>query len=193
MVSVAALRGRAASVRSLFINTVVVVVVVVISAARLTDLCAGARRRGNVAGGAGGSIADQSGGGGGQGYSTTSRDSGGKNLKPFEGKEGKAIFSASKTAQLMDGSACLQRGDLRCGAIIAQCHNVGWQPSQEAAATVEESRVTCIANQAAESLFIAGRSRGTHDPKVKLPRNVSTLFSCTTQPWSRPEGSLLGS
>jgi len=79
------------------------------------------------------------------------------------------------------------------GAIIAQCHNVGWQPSQEAAATVEESRVTCIANQAAESLFIAGRSRGTHDPKVKLPRNVSTLFSCTTQPWSRPEGSLLGS
>ena len=67
MVSVAALRGRAASVRSLFINTVVVVVVVVISAARLTDLCAGARRRGNVAGGAGGSIADQSGGGGGQG------------------------------------------------------------------------------------------------------------------------------
>lgn len=44
---------------------------------------------------------------------------------------------------------------LFAGAIIAQCHNVGWQPSQEAAATVEESRVTCIAIQAVESLFIA--------------------------------------
>jgi len=88
----------------------------------------------------------------------------------------------------MHVNGCTAKRATLTGLFIVPClqvqssPNVGWQPSQEAAATVEVLKRAgwrALSIRLLSPYLSPWRSHGTHEPKVDLARNVSPLLSCT--------------